>query len=148
MIEDNNENEQQPTSNELGNENYPNNNDPNNEDKGQSFEESIGIDSNTAALLCYLFLLVGGIIFYILEKKDPFVRFAAMQSILLGSTIFGLLIILRTFQFLAENIFDFLTLILAIGSVIIWIMLMFKAFNNQEWELPIIGKIARNVISK
>jgi uncharacterized membrane protein len=121
---------------------------PQNKEEDKSVTESIGIDPNTAALLCYLFLLIGGVVFYILEKKNQFLRFAAMQSILLGSTIIGLLVIIRTFQFLAPSIFDVLTLLLAIVSVATWGILMYKAFNNQEWELPIIGKIAKDVISK
>jgi uncharacterized membrane protein len=39
-----------------------------------------------AAIACIP--LIGGIIFYILEKHDPFVRFYAMQSIIFGCAWF------------------------------------------------------------
>src|SRR5215470_1692574 len=45
---------------------------------------STGLPSNVAAALA-CFPLIGGIIFYILEKHDGFVRFYAMQSIIFGA---------------------------------------------------------------
>src|SRR4026207_931547 len=44
---------------------------------------STGLPSNVAAALACI-PLIGGIIFYILEKHDSFVRFYAMQSIIFG----------------------------------------------------------------
>src|SRR5262249_16063001 len=44
---------------------------------------STGLPSNVAAALACI-PLVGGIIFYIVEKHDGFVRFCAMQSIIFG----------------------------------------------------------------
>src|ERR1700732_165570 len=46
--------------------------------------KSTGLPPNiVAALACIP--LVGGIIFFILEKHDPFVRFYSMQSIIFGA---------------------------------------------------------------
>src|SRR3954447_2745216 len=52
---------------------------------------STGLPSNVAAALA-CFPLIGGVIFYILEKRDSFVRFYAMQSIIFGLAwiLFGL----------------------------------------------------------
>src|SRR5437899_10798770 len=44
---------------------------------------STGLPSNVAAAIACI-PLIGGIIFYILEKHDPLVRFYAMQSIIFG----------------------------------------------------------------
>src|SRR6266566_8840129 len=44
---------------------------------------STGLPSNVAAAIACV-PLIGGIIFYILEKRDSFVRFYAMQSIIFG----------------------------------------------------------------
>src|SRR6185369_15031966 len=44
---------------------------------------STGLPSNVAAALACI-PLIGGIIFYIVEKHDSFVRFYAMQSIIFG----------------------------------------------------------------
>src|SRR5947209_14478369 len=45
---------------------------------------STGLPSNMAAAIACI-PLVGGIIFYVLEKHDSFVRFYAMQSIVFGA---------------------------------------------------------------
>src|SRR5437867_5895773 len=45
--------------------------------------QSTGLPSNVAAAIACI-PLIGGIIFYILEKRDSFVRFYAMQSIIFG----------------------------------------------------------------
>ena len=48
---------------------------------------SLGIDQNLAGLLCYVVGWVTGIVFLILEGKNKFVRFHAVQSIV----VFGAL---------------------------------------------------------
>src|SRR5207244_5695964 len=48
---------------------------------------SNGLPSNVAAAIACI-PLIGGIIFYILEKHDPFVRFYAMQLIIFGCAWF------------------------------------------------------------
>src|ERR1700736_2838114 len=45
--------------------------------------KSTGLPSNIAAALACI-PLIGGIVFFILEKHDSFVRFYSMQSIILG----------------------------------------------------------------
>src|ERR1051326_5998770 len=45
--------------------------------------KSTGLPSNIAAALACI-PLIGGIVFFILEKHDPFVRFYSMQSIVFG----------------------------------------------------------------
>ena len=49
--------------------------------------KSTGLPSNIAAALACV-PLIGGIVFYVLEKHDPFVRFYAMQSIIFGGALF------------------------------------------------------------
>src|SRR2546428_13938959 len=48
---------------------------------------STGLPSNVAAAIACI-PLIGGIIFYILEKRDSFVRFYSMQSIIFGCAWF------------------------------------------------------------
>src|SRR5947207_11959928 len=49
--------------------------------------KSTGLPSNIAAALACI-PLIGGIVFFILEKQDPFVRFYSMQSIVFGMAWF------------------------------------------------------------
>lgn len=114
---------------------------------------STGLAPNVAALLAYLFGWLGGLIFFLIEKDNKFVRFAAMQSILLN--VFGVAIYfvlgfvvaaLAVVTYGFGAILGLLMPVLGLGYMIVWIMLMVKAYGNEEWELPVIGKIARNVV--
>src|SRR5438045_4081329 len=113
---------------------------------------STGLPSNVAAAIACI-PLIGGIIFYILEKRDNFVRFYAMQSIILG----GAWILFVIIYSIAHAI---LTPIPAIGllfSVILWvvwalvgvaflvvfIVTVVKAFTGVRWEIPYVGPMAR-----
>jgi uncharacterized membrane protein len=114
-----------------------------------------GLEANVAAMLAYVFSLLGGIIFYVIEKDNKFVRFAAMQSILLSVTFiaFNFVVTILT-TMLAFTTFGlgilFLNLswILWLAYMVLSIMLAVKAYQNQEWELPVVGKIARNAVNK
>src|SRR5881396_3096079 len=78
--------------------------------------QSTGLPSNVAAALASI-PLVGGIIFYVLEKQDGFVRFYAMQSIIFG----GAWVLFAIVYGIAHAI---LTPIPAIGlvfAIILWI---------------------------
>jgi len=57
---------------------------PANDSSATARPTSTGLPSNVAAALA-CFPLIGGIIFYVLEKRDGFVRFYAMQSIIFGA---------------------------------------------------------------
>jgi uncharacterized membrane protein len=112
-----------------------------------------GLTPNVSALLAYLFGWLGGLIFYLMEKDNKFVRFAAMQSIILNVAavavwiVFGFLT--TALAFVTYGFGAFLGLlypVLGIGYTIVWVMLMVKAYNNEEWELPVIGKVARNFV--
>src|SRR5712691_11782839 len=111
-----------------------------------------GLPSNVAAALA-CFPLIGGLIFYILEKRDNFVRFYAMQSILFGAAWF-------LFNIVSKIIFAIFASIPAIGGllyflwaviqaivqlafVVVMIIAIIKAFSGVRWDIPYIGPIAR-----
>src|SRR5213075_622162 len=73
---------------------------------------STGLPSNVAAAIACI-PLIGGIIFYILEKHDSFVRFYAMQSI-----IFGVAWII--FDVISKILFLILWSIPAIGGILVF----------------------------
>jgi uncharacterized membrane protein len=114
-----------------------------------------GLEPNIAAMLAYIFSLLGGIIFYVIEKDNKFVRFAAMQSILLSVVFIALnfvVTILTTMlaftTFGLSILFLNLSWIVWLAFMVLSIMLAVNAYQNQEWELPVIGKIARNAVNK
>ena len=98
----------------------------------------MGIEENLEALLCYILGWVTGLIFYLLEKENKFIRFHAMQSIL---TFFPLFIIIWIF-FLIPFIGWIIGWLSFLLSFVLWIVLMIKAYQGEKYKLPIVGDIA------
>jgi len=104
---------------------------------------SLGMRARTAGLLCYLFGWVSGLIFFLLERENRFVRFHAMQSIL----FFGILTIVG-------GIFSHLPLIGFMGGVIGlvmfigWIVMMVKAHRGEYYKIPFFGDLAERLMGQ
>jgi len=99
---------------------------------------SLGMEANIAALLSYLLIFVSGVIVYIFEKENKFVRFHAMQSIVVFGFLFTLSLML---QFIFVVLWP-LVVILKIAGIILWVILMVKAYKGEYFKLPIAGAIA------
>src|SRR6267142_6042623 len=104
---------------------------------------STGLPSNVAAAIACI-PLIGGIIFYILEKHDSFVRFYAIQSIILGGAwlLFNIAssivhVIFGAIPGIGGNLVFFWAIIAAlvqIAFLVGWIVATIKAFTNVRWE--------------
>ncbi len=83
---------------------------------------------------------------FFLEKENKFVRFHAIQSILFGIVVF----VVWKFSVLSITIFIgiFLLPFIAFGTFLFWLLLMWRAYNNEKWRLPYIGKIAEEQANK
>jgi len=101
-----------------------------------------GLPKNTAAALSYVLGPVTGVIFYLLEK-DSFVRFHAMQSIV----VFVVLFVLQWVFGLTIVLLPMVPLISILGFVL-WLLLIYKAWQGEEWEVPVLGKYARKFLKK
>jgi len=116
---------------------------------------STGLPSNVAAALACI-PLIGGIIFYVLEKRDSFVRFYAMQSIIFGGAwvMFSIIyqIVLAIFASIPAIGGLFVVLLgliwalVTIGFLVIFIIAVIKAFSGVRWDIPYIGPMARNQV--
>jgi len=116
---------------------------------------STGLPSNVAAALACI-PLIGGIIFYVVEKHDSFVRFYAMQSIILGAAwlvfyIAALIVhgVFNAIPGIGGILVFFWQIVVALVYIVflvLWIVAMVKAFINVRWEIPYIGPIARKQI--
>ena len=105
-------------------------------------KSTTGLKKETAGALSYLFGPVTGVLFLALEK-DNFVRFHAMQSIVVFGGFFILNIILTMTIILA-----LLIPLVMIVSFVLWLFLMYQALQGKEWEVPYMGKIARQLLTK
>ncbi|MBP7928017.1 DUF4870 domain-containing protein [Patescibacteria group bacterium] len=108
--------------------------------------KSMDLEPNIAAALSYLFAPVTGIIFFLMEKENKFVRFHAFQAILFGIAAYVATTIAGA---LTTILIGFLLVpIVSLAALLLGLMLMWKAYNNMEYELPILGKIAHDQANK
>jgi len=110
-----------------------------------------GLTPNLAGALAYLLGPITGIIFLILEKDNKFVRFHAMQSTVLwvGWVIscIALSVLSGVVPVIGWILGLILSIVMSIGGFILWLVLMWRAYQGQEWELPIVGPFARKQLS-
>jgi uncharacterized membrane protein len=110
-----------------------------------------GLEPNVAGALSYLLGVITGVIFVVLER-DQFVRFHAFQSILLTvawiafwvifSVISAVLSAVPLLGILVVIVGFILSLGLGLGGLILWLVLMLKAYQGQRLMLPVIGPMA------
>ena len=97
-----------------------------------------GLSDNVAGALCYLAWFVTGIMFLILApyNQNKFVRFHAFQSIFVFAAWIVVSIVLTIIHFFFGH------LLLSLVMVVLWLYMMYSAFNGQKVKLPIIGDLA------
>ena len=127
-----------------------------------------GMDPKIAAAISYIWIV--GVVFFILEKENKFVRFHALQSILFGVANSVIIILLAILAFVLTFVFgiggamvggamqSLVSLLIGLVWLLFWVigLLMFaglifaavKAYQGQKFKLPIIGNIAENMVNK
>ena len=113
---------------------------------GQYADSTMNMDPKTAAGLSYLGIWITGLIFFLMEKKNRFVRFHAMQSILFFGGISVLDFIFRIAidfspGFLALGL-SCVSLLFGLVAFVGWIVLMINGFQGKYFKLPIVGDMA------
>jgi uncharacterized membrane protein len=111
-------------------------------EKKTEVKSGTGLPKNTAGALSYVLGPVTGVVFLVLEK-DKFVRFHAMQSIV----VFAGLLILQQAMAITVILLPLVPL-LSIGGFALWLLLIYKAWQGEEWEVPIVGTYARKFVKK
>ena len=113
---------------------------------------SSGLTPNVAGALSYFLGPITGVIFVLLDKNDRFVRFHAVQSILLSgawiafwvafdivSIILGQIPLLGRLAVLFGLL---LSVVLGLGGLALWVALMVMAYQGKRPKLPVIGVMA------
>lgn len=103
---------------------------------------ALGIDENIEGLLCYVLGFITGILFLVLEKENKFVRFHAMQSIVTFLAFLVVSIVLGFIPFLGW----ILSVLIGLVALVLWLLLMFKAYQGEMYKLPIAGDMAEKQI--
>lgn len=107
-------------------------------------QKPYNLEPNVEAALAYFLTPVTGVLVFMLEPNNKFVRFHAMQSIIFGVALFAAYFVSGLLT--AILIGALLLPLVSLGGFVLWLFLMYKAYNNEEWEIPVLGKIARDQI--
>lgn len=107
---------------------------------------SMGMEQNIAGLLCYVAGWITGLIFFLMEKENRFVRFHAMQSIVVSGALTVLGLVLSPVLVLAPFLAVLIWPIFWVLAVVLWIVLMVKAYQNEMYKLPWAGDFAEKHI--
>lgn len=110
------------------------------------------MDTNIVGALTYLAGFVTGIIFLVLDpyKANSFVRFHAFQSIFFNVAWIAFwivwMILSAVLTPLTAGIFGLIALPLMLIFIVagfgIWLFLMYQAYQQKLYKLPIVGKFA------
>jgi len=112
-----------------------------------------GLADNIAGLLCYFppTAIIADIVFLLVEpyNKNKFIRFHAFQSLFTAAAIICLsivmwiaVVILAMIPVLGWILAGLLWFVLFVGSLLLWIVMMIKAYQGQMYKLPYIGDLA------
>ena len=103
---------------------------------------STGIPPRLSGVLAYLFGVVTGIVFLVIERDSRFVRFHAMQSTML----FGGLLIVQAVLQVIPVIGGVVGFLLGVLGFVLWLHLMYRAWRGQYYKLPWIGERAQEFL--
>ena len=107
---------------------------------------SMNLDENVAGALCYVLGWVTGIIFYIMEKDNKFVRFHAMQSIIVFLPLFIIIGIFQWTLWFIPFVGWVISWLIGILGFILWLVLMLKAYQGEKFKLPVVGDMAEKYV--
>ncbi len=98
-----------------------------------------GLQDNVAGMLAYI-TIIPAIIFLVMEpyNRNKFVRFHAFQCLFLCVAIIAVDIVLGFIPIVGWM----LAPLVGLGALVLAIICLLKAYNNQMWKLPVIGDLA------
>ena len=96
-----------------------------------------GVDPKIANVISYIIGIIGGVIFYLIEKRDTEVRFHAVQSVLFH-VFFAILATILSITIIGLVLVPFVILAEFIGAI----YLAIQGYNQKHIKLPVIGDIS------
>lgn len=117
-------------------------------------QTNLGVAPNVGGLLCYVPCCIGLIfsaVAAIVEKQSRFLRFHAFQSLLLHAAAFVLWVafwvvriaLMMVHLGILGMLLWLLEVLVGLGLLGLAIFMMIKANGNEEFELPVIGEMAK-----
>ena len=115
---------------------------------------NLGLEPKIAGLLCYVPCCIGlvfSVVAAIVEKQSRFVRYHAFQSLLLHGVFVLLWIAITVVQVAlgfvglgaVSLLIQMLSWVIGLALLALAIFMMIKANAGEEFELPVVGPMAR-----
>jgi len=115
-------------------------------DEDASKKSSTGMDAKVAVLLAYLFSWLGGLIIWLMEKENKFVKWNALQALILGIIemicIIVISVILGLIPYVGWFFFSWLGFVLAGLCWILAIVCIIMGFSGKTFRIPLVSKLA------
>ena len=92
-----------------------------------------------------------GLIFFLIEEKDEFVRFHAVQSIIFFGAVTAVQVVFGFLQWIpspAGVLFTVIISFVELFAFVMWIVLMVKAYQGQSYKLPMAGDLTERYSPK
>jgi len=103
-------------------------------------KSSTGLEPKIACLLAYIFSWLGGLIIYLLEKENKFVKFHALQALIIGilevACIIVISVILGFIPYIGPLLFSWLGYLATGVCWVFAIIALVKAFNGERYYIP------------
>ena len=114
-------------------------------DSDFSKKSSTGMEPKIAVLLAYLFSWLGGLIILLIEKENRFVKWNALQALILGivevACIFVISFILGLIPYIGWFFFSWLGWVLAGVAWIFAIIAIVMGFQGKTFRIPGISSL-------
>ncbi|WP_256301951.1 DUF4870 domain-containing protein [Haloarchaeobius salinus] len=111
-----------------------------------------GLEPNVAGAVAYLFGFITGVAMLLIDGDNEFVRFHAIQSIAFNVVVVAVYVVLSfvtlflSFLPVVGDLFSFLFglfyPVVGLVTFLVWAFLLYKAYEGERFELPVIGSIA------
>jgi uncharacterized membrane protein len=116
-------------------------------------QTNLGVAPNVGGLLCYAPCCIGlvfSVVVAVVEKQSRFLRFHAFQSLLFHGALLivsiGVQILLTIVGMVSSGLAlvgSLLWMLVGLGILAAVILLMVKAYSNEEYKLPVLGDMAQ-----
>ncbi len=125
---------------------------------GASAGAGTGLAENVASGLCYVLGWLTGIIFLLIDKR-PSVKFHAAQSIVVFGALHVIQIVLgymfgfgfmfgRGGSMASWEVAGLISSVVGLACLILWILLMVKAFQGEKFRVPVAAEFADKLAGK
>jgi uncharacterized membrane protein len=110
---------------------------------------STGLSPRVAAPLAYAGWWITGIILWVVERRDPYVRFHAAQSMaafgiiaLLVGGFAALALVSVSMLPSAFTPFMWASALTLVAGLALWVVAMWKAASGHAWRIPVAAELA------